>query len=245
MHRYKIYILLFLSSFFLSETKNYSQSDLTTVGFQVKPIIPINYFGIEAVSVSDSFASIDVSSKLGYCFGMLIRQGISKSFSFETGINYTRRNYNLVGSSSYQNSSDKGDFGFVSYEIPLQVLVYIRLSEAIFMNASAGTGINFYASNVSSKGENNFIDHFSQRRWINMSILSNLGFEYRTKDKGYYYLGVSLNSPISKITKTELRYYYENNSHTTFEPVFLNGTYFTIDLRYFLPKSKKDIREGS
>ena len=240
MYKYRIYILLIFLSVFFSNTNNYSQSNLTTVGFQVKPILPINYFGIETVSVSDSFASIDISSKLGYCFGMLIRQGISKSFSFETGINYTRRNYNLEGSSPYQNSSDKGDFGFVSYEIPLQILVYIRLSEAIFMNASAGTGINCYASNVASKGENKFIDHFSKRRWINMSILSNLGFEYRTRDKGYYYLGVSLNKPISKITRTELRYYYENNSSTTFEPIFLDGTYFTLDLRYFLPISKKD-----
>ncbi len=57
MKRYKVYILLFILSFFLSETKNYSQSDLTTVGFQVKPIIPINYFGIETVSVSNSFGN--------------------------------------------------------------------------------------------------------------------------------------------------------------------------------------------
>jgi len=241
MHKGIIYILLFSLSVFLCKTKNYSQSDLTTVGFQVKPILPINYFGIETVSVFNDTASIDISSKLGYCFGMLIRQGISKSFSFETGINYTRRNYNLEGSSPYQNSSDKGDFGFVSYEIPLQALVYIRLSESIFMNASAGVGINFYASNVASKGQNNFIDHYSERaRWINMSILSNLGFEYRTQDKGYYYLGVSLNNPISRITATQLWYYYESNIRTKFEPIFLNGTYFTLDLRYFLPKSKKD-----
>ena len=226
-------------------TNSIAQQGITTIGIQVKPIIPISYFGAGPISVSiEDTASIEVSSKLGYCFGMVIRHGFTKSFSIETGINYTERNYDLIGSSNFENSQDNADFGFVSYEIPVQGLIYIRLDKQLYMNASVGLGINFYASDVASKGENFFIDHYSERaRWINFSFHSNLGLEYRTKEKGYFYLGASLNTPFNEITATRLKYYYENNNSVNFDPVFLNGNYLTLDLRYFLPakeKNKKD-----
>ena len=64
-------------------------------------------------------------------------------------------------------------------------------------------------------------------------FLSNLGLELRTKEKGYFYVGASLNTPFNEITATQLRYYYENNLSTKFDPIFLNGNYVTLDLRYF------------
>ena len=230
---------------FSLKTKTFSQQGVTTVGFQLKPIIPINYFGAGSISMSiEDTAAIEISSKLGYCFGMVIRHGFTKSFSIETGINYTQRNYKLAGSSAFENSSDVADFGFVSYEIPVQGLIYIRLDKQLYMNASVGIGINFYASDVASKGEEFFIDHYSERaRWINFSFLSNLGLEFRTKEKGYFYIGASLNTPFNEVTATYLNYYYQDNNKVKFDPVFLNGNYLTVDLRYFLPpneKKKKD-----
>ena len=240
---FKFTFVVFLM--FSLKTKTFSQQGVTTVGFQLKPIIPISYFGAGPVSLAiQDTASLEVSSKLGYCFGMVIRHGFTKSFSIETGINYTERNYKLLGSSTFENSSDIADFGFVCYEIPVQGLIYIRLDKQLYMNASVGLGINFYASDVASKGEKFFIDHYSERaRWINFSFHSNLGLEYRTKEKGYFYLGASLNTPFNEITATYLNYYYQDNDKVSFDPVFLNGNYLTIDLRYFLPskeKKKKD-----
>lgn len=219
----------------------HSQQSITTIGFQLKPIIPISYFGAGPISISiEDTASLDISSKLGYCFGMVIRHGFTKSFSIEVGINYTERNYKLVGSSAFENSNDIADFGFVSYEIPVQGLIYIRLDKQLYMNASVGLGINFYASDVASKGDNFFIDHYSERaRWINFSFHSNLGLEYRTKEKGYFYLGASLNTPFNEITATYLNYYYQDNNKVGFDPIFLNGNYLTLDLRYFLPSNEK------
>ena len=128
------------------------QQGVTTIGFQVKPIVPINYFGAGPIDLISDSATINISSKMGYSFGMVIRRGLTKTISIETGINYTRRNFKLTGTSSFENSSDVGDFGFVSYEIPVQSLVYIRLAEKLYMNASIGLGINFSASDVASKG---------------------------------------------------------------------------------------------
>jgi len=229
--------------FFIYNTIH-SQAGITTVGIQVKPIIPINYFGAGPIQLNNEYATLDLSSKLGYSFGMVVRQGLTKSISLESGINYTRRNYNIFGSSSYEYASDTADFGFISYELPVQGLIYIRIGEFVYMNASIGFGINFYASDVASKGENNYIDHYSERaRWINASFLSNLGLEIRTKDIGYFYIGASLNTPFNEITATQLRYYYEDNLSTKFDPVFLNGNYLTLDLRYFFNPSNGNDRK--
>lgn len=217
------------------------QQGVTTIGFQVKPIVPINYFGAGPIELTSDSAIINISSKMGYSFGMVIRRGLTKTISIETGINYTRRNFKLTGTSSFENSSDVGDFGFVSYEIPIQSLVYIRLAEKLYMNASIGLGINFSASDVASKGENFYIDHYSERAyWINLSFLSNLGLEYRTKEDGYFYLGASLNTPFWPIALTTLKYYYQNNDNVRFDPIYLNGNYLTIDFRYFLPQKEKE-----
>ena len=217
------------------------QQGVTTIGFQVKPIVPINYFGAGPIDLISDSATINISSKMGYSFGMVIRRGLTKTISIETGINYTRRNFKLTGTSSFENSSDVGDFGFVSYEIPVQSLVYIRLAEKLYMNASIGLGINFSASDVASKGENFYIDHYSERAyWINLSFLSNLGLEYRTKENGYFYFGASLNTPFWPIALTTLKYYYQNNDNVRFDPIYLNGNYLTIDFRYFLPQKEKE-----
>ena len=227
---HKIALLFFIGSL----TGLNAQVGVTTVGIQLKPIIPINYFGAGPIQLSNEFATLDLTSKLGYSFGMVVRHGFTKMISIESGINYTRRNYNIFGTSIYEYASDKADFGFISYELPVQGLIYIRVGEFVYMNASIGLGINFYASDVASKGENNYIDHYSERaRWINASFLSNLGLELRTKEKGYFYVGASLNTPFNEITATQLRYYYENNLSTKFDPIFLNGNYVTLDLRYF------------
>ena len=227
---HKIALLFFIGSL----TGLNAQVGVTTVGIQLKPIIPINYFGAGPIQLSNEFATLDLTSKLGYSFGMVVRHGFTKMISIESGINYTRRNYNIFGTSSYEYASDKADFGFISYELPVQGLIYIRVGEFVYMNASIGLGINFYASDVASKGENNYIDHYSERaRWINASFLSNLGLELRTKEQGYFYVGASLNTPFNEITATQLRYYYENNLSTKFDPIFLNGNYVTLDLRYF------------
>jgi hypothetical protein len=239
----KIVALFYLAMVF--STSSSAQQGVTTIGFQVKPIIPINYFGAGPIdlSITDT-ASINISSKMGYCFGMVIRQGITKSVSLETGINYTRRNYKLTGSSPISNTTDTADFGFVSYEIPFQGLIYIRLADQLYMNTAVGVGINFYASDVASKGRNFLIDHYSERAyWANLSFLSNLGVEYRTKEKGYFYIGASLNTPLWPVALTNLKYYYQDNNSVKFEPTYLNGNYLTLDLRYLLPpneKKKKD-----
>lgn len=175
---------------------------------------------------------------------MVVRHGITKSISFETGINYLKRNYNLHLDITDTNFFDRSNFGIVSYEIPFQGLVYIRLSDNLYINSSAGLSINFFASSVQSLGENNMLEHLSIiRSRSGISYLANLGFEYRTEKSGYLYVGVSLHNPFNPITRyTKVRYEDRRNNQFIYFQNELRGNFVTLDLRYFFhedPTKKK------
>ena len=107
------------------------------------------------------------------------------------------------------------------------------------MNTSGGIGIDWYPSHVQSVGENYLLQHLSLKRyWMNFSLLANLGFEYRTEEKGRFYLGASFVNPFNAITDTKIDYYYENNRKQRYTTQ-LRGTYITIDLRYFFANKEK------
>ena len=112
---------------------------------------------------------------------------------------------------------DQLEFGFVNYEIPLQALVYVQLSRSLFMNVSSGIGLNAYPSHVISFGENLLLEQLSLRgRIIGLSYLANIGFEYKTEEKGNFYLGASLVTPLSPLTQTQIKYEHQNASFTEF-----------------------------
>ncbi len=170
---------------------------------------------------------------------MMIRQQISKSFAIETGISSVKRSYNVEANSLINNKTDKTDFSFIGYQIPIQGLVYIQLSEAIYMNTTAGIGIDMYPSSIFTKGKNYLLNNLTTRqRWPNFSLLANLGFEYRNNEKGTFYIGGSFNRPFSPIAKSNFSYLYEGNNTTILE-TFLNGNYITLDLRYFFPEKSE------
>lgn len=230
-HIYILLLILFYNSIAFCQDKK------TTFGFQVKPIIPINYFNAGLQSLQDTAVSLNISPKMGFSFGVLIRQEISKSISIETGISSVRRNYDIKAKEIKGDSTDKSDFGFVSYQIPIQGLVYIQLSENIFMNTTAGIGLDMYPSSVKSLGENYRLSSITYRRhWLSYSLLANIGFEYRTSKNGVFYIGTSFNRPFKPIALSNFYYYYKSGKRSEINN-FLNGNYITIDIRFFFPEN--------
>ena len=231
-------VTAFLTIFLLANF-SIAQKGLTSFGMQFKPIVPVSYFKAGPINLSDSLVNIDIKQQTGYSMGMIIRHNITNLISFETGINYVRRNYAVAATSKIGTQNDQLDFGFVNYEIPLQALVYVQLSRNLYMNVSSGIGLNAYPSHVISLGENLLLEQLSLRgRIIGLSYLANIGFEYRTEEKGNFYLGASLVTPLSPLTETQIKYEYQNANFSEFT-TFLNGNYITIDLRYFFPVEKE------
>ena len=237
MTKKHLIVLLFLTviSSFFGQKKDEKNRQ---VGFLVGSLVPINYFGVGPLEVSENNSSISLNNELGYSFGMLLKTDYSKKISLETGIVFCQRNFKLTGVTSNQASilRDTSSFGYVNYSSPIKGIIYVQLNKYLFMRNSIGFNLDFYASAVASKGDNFLIDHYSERaRWINGSLSGELGIEKRSSKIGVFYIGAEVNIPISSIAVTRINFYYDGQIYNEYDPIFLRGNFFGIKLKYYLP----------
>lgn len=213
----------------------YSQKDVTTFGVQLKPIVPMSIIGFDEETIKDNNVDFNLSARNGYSFGMVARRGFTKMLSVEGGINITKRNFDLVIlDGDNQNTSQ---FAFTTYDIPLLALLYVQLGENMYMNTAFGVSIDFLPTDWKSSDE--YFRHVSLREgWLIPSMLANVGFEYRTYKSGYFYIGASYHRPVKDFTQTDVGYYRNGNSfdlykYDAFASFNLDGSYLTLDFRYF------------
>ena len=216
-----------------------SQENTFTAGFQYKPIFASEFFSTGIKSVLQNGIGFSIAQQKGHSLGMILRRGINKQFSLEGGINLTKRNFSLaITDTTFTGTSH---FTSIGYEIPIQVLIFLRLSEKIYMNTSLGMSMDMYASGIATD-DTAYFRHYSERHSVfQFAALANLGFEYRTKKIGYFYFGSSYHLPFS----------YSFTSNILYLPtqdivrIRLGGNYLTVDFRYYFhedplrPKKKK------
>jgi hypothetical protein len=230
MKRILVILLFAFNSFFVL-----AQEGILSFGMQYKPIFSNNFIGAGESTGEVDYFSVVRAPKFGHSFGMQIRRGFTKMFSYETGINYVKRNYSVVCSDDQNSLNSEFDFGLVGYEIPNQLLIYIRLGENFYMNTATGISLNWFASDVaSSSSDVKFLQRtFIKPGWLKLALIANLGFELRTEKKGIFYLGASLTNPFYNIATTQIT--YDENLSTPDKEILmdLRGGIFTFDLRYY------------
>ena len=224
-----------------------AQERVTTFGFQLKPIIPIQFF--DAGTQEQTVNNIEYinTPKLGMSFGMVIRMGFTKSLSLETGINVLRRNFDLTINDVDSNFSGTSQFRLLNYEIPVQGLVYVRLNRQMYMNVSGGLSFDIYPTPLFTS-DTYFANAVNRNNWLQTSLIANVGWEYRTEKSGYFYFGASFHRPFQVIFREFVTYKGEagnRREETTFD---LTGNYITLDFRYFFhedpeKKGKKQKKE--
>jgi hypothetical protein len=233
---------ILFSVLFFGATAFFAQKGVTTMGIQLKPMVPSQFFGTGPVRQLSDHTDALLENQLGWNSGVVIRRGLNNMWSLETGISMVQRNYKVSFESLRFGFSESMTYRLVGYEIPIQALIYVQLGKQWFMNGSGGMALNFYPSNLEKFGstvvDTTFIDYHVKtyrNNWMMPSVLANLGFEYRTPKSGFFYVGASYHRPLSDIALSNLR--IETNGSGDDTPFFLNGTYLTLDLRYFLPES--------
>jgi len=208
-------------------------------GIQVRGIIPVSFLNAGELAVSNDSITFSMSSASGYSVGGIIRHNFSKMFTLETGIHYVSRNYSFNFKHNIQGIDDNSSVNLVSYEVPVQWLLFIRLGERFYMNTLFGVSLDFYPSDV-TKNRDKYRYIIVRDSWINVALTASIGFEYRTKKSGYFYLGGSLHYPLSDIGFVRVSYIPDINDLSDFVnlDVALSGTYFSVDLRYFFVKTE-------
>ena len=216
-----------------------AQKGQTTLGLQLKPMFASKFFETGPQRFISDSLDATLFQKLGWNTGVVIRKGINDMWSIESGISMVQRNFELKFYSQRYQIEDVLKYKMVGYEIPVQALIYVQLSPKWYINGSGGVALDFYPSNLYKTGsvlkDTLYVDAYAKTfrtRWAMLAATANLGFEYRTKDHGYFYMGASYHRPMGDIALTQLRVESKGAGNDLWMPI--GGTYLTLDLRYFL-----------
>ena len=209
-------------------------------GLQFKPLNAGNFLGSSQLKLNNEQFFAVVNQKFGYTFGANVRIGLTKLISLETGINQVVRNYNIDFSIPDSNLYVQNDISFLNYDIPFNALIYIQLSDKIFMNGSLGGSMVYNPSDVATKlalqGGNVFIQEGRRFSKVGFEMNANFGGEYRTEKNGIFYVGISGRIPLKPIYQVAA--VYERQSYSKVAVGNLIGTYISFDFRYYLPNIK-------
>ena len=74
-----LYLILISSQLF------FAQERVTTFGIQFKPIIPSELFNTGKQEIIQNNVTFGVTPQMGLSFGMVIRKGLTKNLSLESG----------------------------------------------------------------------------------------------------------------------------------------------------------------
>ena len=267
MRNFALFILLICTySSAFSQDDKFPQT--ISAGLQFRPIFPVGFLNTADQSIQNNEFSITVSPKFSFSAGMTIRYGFHKRFAIETGLNFVQRNYNLTlfrdslagvtstpGSPTYNS---KTDFTIIGYEHPIKLLVFVRLAERVYMNAAAGLQLTFFPSDIftSDREENSgdqYFKHSSLRLgfdgkpgndgFIHGGAIANLGFEYRTKKSGSFYLGGTYHIPFANVYSSRIQYLEESGYQSAVQGIELNGSYLTFDISYIFQSKPIERKE--
>lgn len=213
-------------------------------GFQVKPIFPTRFIGEPTLTQRVQEFETTISQRVGYSFGGVVRVGLTKFIALETGINFNQRNFNIDMAVPDSSVYGTNDLSFVTYDIPINGLVYIRLADKWFMNTSIGVAMSYNPTNVRvetipTTGQHIF-EHMGLAKKVIFELNANVGFEFRTEKNGIFYLGGSGRVPFAPIfyLRSTYRYQgYELQSDAQNEGK-IDGSYLALEFKYFFPNIK-------
>jgi len=220
---------------------SYSQSNKVPsyFGVQYQSVIPNNILGGKSMSLSNESFNSSISQNIGYSMGATVRFGITELIAFETGINFTKRSFNINMEVPDSNLFVSDAPSFIEYNIPLNCLIYIKMTKEWYTNASLGVAVTYKPSSIGKQinpeGLHSFIYdcYVDFRKKIGVDFNGNVGVEYRTKKSGFFYLGGSVRIPFAPLFIMLTKYQNQGYDLTTSDEY--NGSYLSVDLKYFFP----------
>ncbi len=209
-------------------------------------ILPVDswYQNSEVNFISDSIQS-SITKHTSVSLGGEIRHFFTYRFAINTGLFFTPRNYKLNYSSHYTEAGHRGidttfsrEMRFISFEIPVHLSGYVRLSRNIFMNVAGGINLNFYPTNIGVENINFQRIGLGGSQFFQLGYTIGIGWEFRTENTGYFYLGGLYQARFDNMGSF---LFYERNTVST--PTYshdITGSYLALVLKFYFPVSESD-----
>lgn len=234
------FLILFINVGFTQSTPSRVKAYF---GIQYKPLIAGDFIGSSRLLLKNDTIQGDFTQKLGTSFGGVIRIHFKKNIALETGINRIERNYNVQFSQLDSAITTSKSLKITAFDVPVNILFFVKLADKIYMNSSLGSSIVFNPSNVATTAIYNKYNLFRaegrMRSVFAVEMNANIGFEYRTESRGFFYIGASGRVPIQPIFDVAVSHQNSINQKKTVLYGSMNGTYISFDFRYFFPYNNK------
>jgi len=217
----------------------HGQLGVTTFGIQYKPVLPLSLFD-PVTTLEDPPIRGAMELTGGTAFGMVVRTGLTKAVSLETGINQITRRYDFSVANDTSGYEEGSSVRYVGYEVPVLAMVYIRLGQRTWMNNALGFSLDMYPSDAQKDVTEGRVYIF-RNSWLQAGVVGNVGVEYRTERSGYFYLGATYHRPFNEMATADLTWYDAIFFPTTLRTA-LDGSYLTLDVRYFFHEAPDKTR---
>ncbi len=232
--------LSFLTLIILIVQSLSAQERKVTFGLQVEPLIPSNLIRSGDISAFRQGVQFDISPQPGYGYGAHLSFRLNERMAIESGINYLIRDYRITATE--ENFELDLQFSADNFEIPLTFNYFIRLGERLYIDQSLGFSFQFLPGEFQSRiyeeiPTGGYVYDFSQisvrNYWVMPVFRGGFGFEYRTENSGWFYIG-----PVYRLFST----LYQTRILYTHPPINVNdltidlkGDYFSVAFRYIFP----------
>lgn len=244
--------LLFIFIFELLSLNAFSQIKHKTkipsyFGIRLSPVFPTQFIGEKITDLklegTDSYnISSTITQKTGFSFGGTVRAGLTKLLALETGLNFTQRNFDLDMALPDSSLTASNSLKFVQYDLPINALFYIQLSQSWYMDASLGAAITFsptHVGTISSPKKRHEFEHTGLvNKKVGFDLNANLGFEFRTEKDGFFYIGGSARVPFQPLFDIYLVYNYTGSAVQKVMKGEVDGSFLAIEFKYFFPNIK-------
>lgn len=237
----KLPVVFFFLLSILFSVKIYAQEisenyHFTYFGINFSPIIPGNIIQKHDVTVFKDSLILEVKQKPSFVFGMEVKHDFTRFLALQTGINFAQRKYEVK--TTFTDTVHSNNLKFIGYEIPVLALGFVRLSKLMYADLSTGFCMNFYPSDIAVQ------HYYGQRsRWMQYSLLLNLGVEYRNELYGNIYLGLLYQY---HDRNTMSIYYFKDQTYGKSDAYAdVSGNYFSINLKYYFPQNPEKSKKQS
>lgn len=222
-------LLSFLSNKISAQSATELKDPAVNFGLQAGVIFPSTLFRVRANEAVSEGIVYSIDPKTGVQFGGTTTFRLSSKWQLQAGMMLLMRNYDGVAASPDERLSLS--FRTTIYEVPILMTYYQRIGNQMLL--SLGTGVNMQSLPSNLRVTDGRLDVFSVKRSFTVpSSLTTAGIEFRKKDAGGFFIGLSYCITPFPLYDTRITARFDGVDRFFVLPHI--GDYFSIVGRYYL-----------